>query len=365
MDQSYRVLIVDDLPEARARWRKALESSRDPSFEVAEATTEDAPSLLEKHDPECLLMSAPTLDDPRLGGLRGGAERRFGLVLVSPEKDGDGIESAPDIERISSDESGRRTVAAVKRNAESARLRRERDDLARQLEHLRSAKCDFLGMISHDIRAPLGVIMGSLTEFGHEEPAEEHHRMLLRLMRRSSQRLLGFADKLLQLSVVESEDFVPQPMRFDFVELTQEVAEQLTTQDEGKGIDVRIEGEPKIEWIGDRGRLSQLISHLISNALRHADATVRIQVEKPGDELLFTITDDGPGMTGDRLERIMLHWEHGDLPNGKRGIGFGLALVRAIAHAHGGRVAAENLPPNEEGKPTGAKFVVALPARSR
>lgn len=384
MGQSYRVLIVDDRPEARARIRARLEGGEGPRYEIAETEAASAIVAIEAENPDCVVIDL-AYDGAGKGLLEDivrTAERRLIGVIARVEAD-DRRPSEdlanPLVQRIRMDESDHRTREAVRRSAELARLTRQLDHRERELEttrialreardqldHLRRAKCDFLGMISHDIRAPLGVIMGSLTEFSHEESLEDHHRMLLRLMRRSSQRLLGFADKILQLSVIESDDFVPQKMSFDLTALIREVAADLSAHEDTRGIDLAIDAPTAVEVTADRDRVAQMIAHLLSNAVRHAESKASVRVEKRGDQVRVEVLDDGPGLTAERLERIVEHWSRGDLPDGKRGIGLGLSIVRAVAHAHGGDVAAENLPDPAGGKPQGARFVVSLPTMPR
>jgi len=127
------------------------------------------------------------------------------------------------------------------------------------------------------------------------------------------------------------------------------------------GIALRVEpGSPAI-CRGDRDRVVQIIGNYLSNALRYAPtrSTVTLSVAGRGDEVVVTVRDEGPGLPGDQLAHLFDRFYRAD-PSRSRalgGSGIGLAIVRALAEAMGGRAWAESSGPG-----SGSAFHVALPA---
>ena len=106
----------------------------------------------------------------------------------------------------------------------------------------------------------------------------------------------------------------------------------------------------------DRLRLEQALGNLVENALRHGDGTVRIAARRadPGVELV--VTDEGPGFADGLLERAFDRFSSGDESRSGGGAGLGLAIVDAIARAHGGSASARNVDGG------GAEVRISLPA---
>jgi two-component system sensor histidine kinase KdpD len=116
---------------------------------------------------------------------------------------------------------------------------------------------------------------------------------------------------------------------------------------------------------GDPVLLEQLLANLLENVARHTpeDTRVRISARRKYDVIELTVTDDGPGLPAEiEPERLFEKFQRGGTPDqpadryGAAGVGLGLALCRAVAHAHGGEIRAERIPAG------GAMFVLTLPA---
>jgi signal transduction histidine kinase len=110
---------------------------------------------------------------------------------------------------------------------------------------------------------------------------------------------------------------------------------------------------------GDHAALLRLLVNLLDNAVRHADAEVELQVRAEGDDVLFEVLDDGPGIAPEDLPQLFEPLFRADRTRNSAtgGAGLGLAIVQRLTAAHGGTVRAEN---RAEG---GARFVVRLPRR--
>jgi signal transduction histidine kinase len=136
----------------------------------------------------------------------------------------------------------------------------------------------------------------------------------------------------------------------DMRELYQYVASE-------RGITLESEVPPELEVDADLNRLRQVIANLLDNAVKYTPAggRVRIEASRREDRVRITVQDTGPGIPDEELPHIWERLYRGDRSRSTPGLGLGLSLVQAIVQAHGGAVAARNLP---EG---GAEFTVRLP----
>jgi signal transduction histidine kinase len=110
----------------------------------------------------------------------------------------------------------------------------------------------------------------------------------------------------------------------------------------------------------DPDRLAQALRNLVANAIEHTlarEGLVRLRIARTGERVAFIVEDDGPGIPADQRERVFDRFQRTDSARDRAsgGTGLGLAIVRAIAEAHGGRVAAG---PSREG---GARMELELP----
>lgn len=214
----------------------------------------------------------------------------------------------------------------------------------------------FYSAISHDIRAPLGVILGALSELRHDaDDLADHQRKLLELMQRSGERLLGLAQTLTDLGA-------PPPVhpRFEDVallarEITDEMAHSWGSR--GKAIALEVDG-PLVAAI-DRQDFGRILTNLLTNALRYARNQVRVVLTMEGHEIVLAIRDDGPGVAADLLPLLF----RGVAPRSytsRTRVGLGLTIVREIAERYHGTASAKN--EVEDGKVVGAAFFVRLSA---
>ena len=119
------------------------------------------------------------------------------------------------------------------------------------------------------------------------------------------------------------------------------------------------DGAGTVALTGDRDRLHQVVTNLVSNALRHTpdEATVRVRVTEEPDAVVLSVTDTGPGMEPGEAARVFERFYRTDSSRsrGSGGAGLGLSIVHGIVERHGGTVTVDTAP----GK--GAAFTVRLP----
>jgi signal transduction histidine kinase len=113
-------------------------------------------------------------------------------------------------------------------------------------------------------------------------------------------------------------------------------------------------GEPALTINGDREALLRVLINLLDNAVRHAATEVRLGVHAEGDDVVFAVEDDGPGIAAADLPQLFDPLFRADRSRNSAtgGTGLGLAIAQRLTHAHAGTVTAENNPAG------GARFLV-------
>jgi signal transduction histidine kinase len=206
-----------------------------------------------------------------------------------------------------------------------------------------SSQREFIADASHELRTPLTVIRGQLEVLAAQpNPPEAEVRRVERLVQAEVGRVSRLVDDLLVLTQAERIDF----LRTEPVELPSFVVElwdglSLTA-------DRRFELGPVPDgWLeADPDRLAQALRNLARNAIEHtAEGTglVRLEVQRVApDRIRFAVIDNGPGIPAAERERIFERFHRVDAARNRKtgGAGLGLAIVRAIAEAHGGHVQA-------------------------
>ncbi|HUN79241.1 MAG TPA: ATP-binding protein [Solirubrobacteraceae bacterium] len=217
----------------------------------------------------------------------------------------------------------------------------------------------FVADASHELRTPLTVIRGQLELLAAQaHPSEQEVRRVERRVQAEIARITRLVDDLLLLARTEQRQF----LRIEEISLPRFVQE-LWDAIGLLGAERRFElgPVPAGALSADPDRLAQALRNLIGNAIEHTapgSGLVRLDVElKPAGWVGFVVQDDGPGIPADQRERVFDRFHRTDAARDRAsgGTGLGLAIVRAIAEAHGGRVAAGEAPGG------GARVELTLP----
>ncbi len=219
----------------------------------------------------------------------------------------------------------------------------------KRVDQLRSALISTLG---HDVRSPLTVIRGSIGTIlaRHDRLREEDRTALLTSADRQARRLEALATDLLDLARLEAGRLDLQIEELSVAEI---VRNALSYIENGNDFDVDV--QPDLVARADPQRLEQILHNLAANAVRHGQPPFAIEAARSDGTVNITVIDHGPGVSDDARPHLFEPF-HGQHASGS--VGYGLAIVSALAEAQGGAVAYE---PNE---PSGARFCVSLPAAS-
>ncbi|MBC7279345.1 HAMP domain-containing sensor histidine kinase [Nocardioides sp.] len=248
-------------------------------------------------------------------------------------------------------ESGNDDISALTRNF---------NDMLARLEQAFTDQRQFLDDAGHELRTPLTIIGGHLELLDESDPTEveQTRRLALDEVDRMS-RLVG---DLILLAKHDRPDFLTLE-EVDVDTLTEDIlAKASALADRDWHLDAATPGT----WRLDPQRVTQAMLQLCDNAVGHTSPGDQIAVgsETVDDTLRLWVRDTGPGVPAEDRERIFERFARGAEPNAqpgsgdRPGLGLGLAIVSAIAGAHGGTVGVE------DATPSGARFTITLPART-
>ena len=221
---------------------------------------------------------------------------------------------------------------------------------------------DFVADASHELRTPLTVISGQLEVLAAQDhPSAEEIRRVQRLVGAEVARTSRLVDDMLLLTRSEQHDF----LRRTSIDLPAFVTDLWHTTTAGHQRRLDLGPVPPGALSADPDRLAQALRNLIDNALAHTtapDGRVTLEITSlPEGSVRFTVSDDGPGIPEPERERIFERFHRTDDARDRvaGGAGLGLAIVHAIADAHGGRVRALRSPLG------GAQLQLDIPGFSR
>ncbi len=231
-------------------------------------------------------------------------------------------------------------------SSEAAELRVLADAFNHMLDRLTEAFAGqraFVADASHELRTPLTVISGQLEVLAAQsQPSEPEVRRVERLVQAEITRITRLVDDLLLLAKAEQTEFL-QVQPIELPEYVRELWDGMSL------VAVRrfeLGKMPHGVLSADPDRLAQALRNLIANAIEHTaevEGLVRLDVEDLGGGwVCFAVEDDGPGIDPQECERVFDRFHRTDTARDRAsgGAGLGLAIVRAIAQAHGGHVTA-------------------------
>ena len=220
-------------------------------------------------------------------------------------------------------------------------------DLA-PLDELDRMRAEFLGMVSHELRAPLTSIKGSsvtLLEAGRElDPAERHE--FYRIIHDQADRMRSLISDLLDVGRIDSGTLSVEPKPSEVADLVDRARNTFLSGGGRHAVVFNLPLElPQV--MGDRRRVEQVLNNLLSNAARHAPEStpIRVSAEQAGVFVAISVTDEGRGVASERLPHLFRKYAGLAAGGGERlagGTGLGLAICKGLVEAHGGRIRAES-----------------------
>jgi signal transduction histidine kinase len=265
-------------------------------------------------------------------------------------------------------------------NAEQERLRKEflvlnheLSQLSRELElknaelaRLHSLKNQFLGMASHDLRRPVGLIL-TYSEFLQENAGAQlssGQLAYLESIRSSADRMGRLIDDFLDVSLIDAGHFPLEIMPVDIRKLFEDVKRLVDILAAKRRVTLVIEIEPDLPRCQSDGpKLEQVLTNLLSNAIEYSSTETEVNAgcRRQGKDLFFWVTDQGPGLDDLRKKKLFQAFSGTSQrkSDGQRSIGLGLLIAYKIVNAHGGEIKVDSTPGH------GATFAFTLPIQSQ
>jgi signal transduction histidine kinase/DNA-binding NarL/FixJ family response regulator len=232
------------------------------------------------------------------------------------------------------------------------------------LRRANAYKNELLGTVAHDLKNPLGVVLGRteiMDELLRAEPiAPEPLGTQVVHIREAAKRLLGMVETLIVDAMADADDITLRKEVLDLAALVREVTETNRPLAERKQQQLTLATPANLAIDGDFNRLREAVDNLVSNAIKYTPLGGRIHVglDVWDDQALVTVADSGPGFSPEDQNRLFGRFQRlsAKPTGGESSTGLGLSIAKRIVDLHGGRIAAES-----RGEAVGTRFTIALP----
>jgi two-component system phosphate regulon sensor histidine kinase PhoR len=217
-----------------------------------------------------------------------------------------------------------------------------------ELRRLERVRQDFVANVSHEFKTPLTAIRGfAETLLGGALDDVDHRVRFVEIIQDHAERLTRLTDDLLKLSTIEAGKMELELLTVSPQELLKMCADTASFAAKKKQQTIKIECARDLPAVrGDSGRLRDVLQNLLDNAVQYTPAGGHIvaSAAREGDEIVFTVADNGIGIPQAEQERIFERFYRVDEGRSREvgGTGLGLSIARHIAEAHGGRVWVES-----------------------
>jgi signal transduction histidine kinase len=246
------------------------------------------------------------------------------------------------------DESGRGPFGTVMRSF---------NHMTAELERSEQQRRNMTADIAHELRNPLHIIQGNLE--GMLDMVYEPTPEIIGATLEETRLLARLVSDLQTLSLAESGQLPLHKTNFLMADLLADVVTSFSASAAEQGVELAAEGGEGIQVSADYDRLDQVLSNLVSNALRHTSngGIIRISAAKEVDALTITVEDSGEGISTEDLPYIFDRFWKGDRARTRdgSGSGLGLAIARQLVRAHGGSINVESR------VGVGTRFIIKLP----
>ena len=389
-DIQAKLLIVDDLPENLLALEALIKREDRAVYKALSA--DEALSLLLQHEFALAILDVqmPGMNGFELAEMMRGTEKTKNIPIVFVSAAGremnyafKGYESGAvdflhkplDIHAVKSKVNVfvdlYRQRKAVKQQVEALeQSRREQEVLLAQLqvtqgelEHAVRMRDDFMSIVSHEVRTPLnGLILETQLRKMHlarDNAAAftlDKMKAMVERDERQIQSLIRLIEDMLDVSRIRTGKLSIRPGQFDLSRLVSTLVETFAPQISAAQSSVNLSAESPVVGLWDEFRIEQVVSNLLTNALRYgAKSPIDVSVYVEGENAIVEVRDQGIGISEENQQRIFQQFERVSAKHAVAGLGLGLFISEQIVAAHGGKITVQSA------LGEGAVFRVSLP----
>ena len=233
-------------------------------------------------------------------------------------------------------------------------------DKRKSAEMLAHAREDVLGVVAHDLRNPLNLILMTGELLMQEELTEERRKDMLAIGMRAAKQMNRLIDDLLDTVRLQAGKLSLAVEEVSVETIIRQAEETFRPLAERRHVNLETTGDGGACVRADPARVSQIVGNLIGNAIKFTPAKGTIKLRAtPGDkQVVFQVVDDGPGIAPDNISHLFDNfWQA--RKDDRRGVGLGLAIVKELVEAHGGKIWVESEVDH------GSTFSFSLPTAAR
>jgi signal transduction histidine kinase/DNA-binding NarL/FixJ family response regulator len=234
-----------------------------------------------------------------------------------------------------------------------------------RLQRANAFKSEVLGTVAHDLKNPLGVILGRtemLTEMvGDAVSSVDNVKAQIVHIRTAAHRVTEIIDSLISDAMADALDITIRREPVDLVALLRDLVEANQPLAARKDQTITLTAPATIDWLCDSDRIREAIDNVLSNAIKYSPIGGRIEVavDRKAQSAVIRISDEGPGLSSEDIARLFGRFQRlsAKPTGGENSTGLGLSIVKRIVDLHGGTIEAETT------GPSGTTFKIAIPSR--
>ena len=215
--------------------------------------------------------------------------------------------------------------------------------MAKELEATEIVQSDFVSNVSHEFKTPINAIEGYSMLLQDEDNLTSEQREYVEKIIFNTQRLSKLTGSILLLSKLENQSIISTKNKFNLAEQIRMSILALETEWEKKSIEFEVDLD-EIEYMGSESLLYHVWDNLISNAIKFSNfgGEIRISLTQANNKVIFTISDDGTGISEEVQKHIFTKFYQGDPSHKEQGHGLGLALVKKVIDILGGEISVQS-----------------------
>jgi len=251
-----------------------------------------------------------------------------------------------------------------RKQAEAEREKLAEEQAARAVAEAASrSKDEFLALVSHELRSPLSAIL-SYAQLLRVGPVDtDAINRAVTVIERNAKAQIQIIEDLLDSARITTGKLRIEPALINLVPVLQAAVDTVGPAASAKGVTLVLDCEPKLtEALGDPARLQQIVSNLLTNAIKFTPegGRVSLAMKHDADQIRIIVSDTGEGIEPGFLPFVFQRFSQADTSSARRfgGLGLGLSLVKDLVELHGGTISVQS-----EGVGRGATFTVTFPAR--